>query len=113
MKHYGNNPTITLFNYLERQMKKLLVTAFAVLLALPVHARSSSHANYHNSETSLSSVGPATTGGSSKITHVQGYTKHNGVHVDGYDRTGKDGSKANNWSTKGNINPETGKPGTK
>lgn len=94
-------------------MKKILIAALLISLTLSVQARSSSHASYHGNETSLSSVGPVTTGGSSKITHVQGYTKHNGVHVDGYDRTGKDGSKANNWSTKGNINPETGKPGTK
>jgi hypothetical protein len=31
----------------------------------------------------------------------------------GYDRSTKDGTKANNWSTKGNTNPETGKAGTK
>lgn len=47
------------------------------------------------------------------VEHVRGYTTKNGTHVAGYDRTKANGTKADNWSTKGNVNPETGKPGTK
>ncbi|OPH61907.1 hypothetical protein BC351_01305 [Paenibacillus ferrarius] len=46
-------------------------------------------------------------------TSVKGYTKKNGTHVAPHNRTDKDSTKKNNWSTKGNVNPETGKKGTK
>jgi hypothetical protein len=38
--------------------------------------------------------------------------RRNGVVVPSHFRTSPDGRKANNWSTKGNINPFTGKKGT-
>jgi hypothetical protein len=44
---------------------------------------------------------------------VRPYTKKDGTQVEGHHRSGPDGSKNNNWSTKGNVNPYTGKPGTK
>lgn len=44
---------------------------------------------------------------------VRGYERRNGTRVEGYWRTVPDGDKANNWSEKGNVNPVTGKPGTK
>jgi hypothetical protein len=46
-------------------------------------------------------------------THVRGYTKKDGTYVAPHRRTGPDGSKSNNWSTKGSVNPDTGKRGTK
>lgn len=44
---------------------------------------------------------------------VRSYTRKDGTYVPGHHRTNPDSSKANNWSTKGNVNPYTGKPGTK
>lgn len=44
---------------------------------------------------------------------VKGYTKKNGTYVASHRKTTADHSKANNWSTKGNTNPYTGKKGTK
>jgi len=41
------------------------------------------------------------------------YTKKDGTYVAPHHRSAPDGSKSNNWSTKGNENPYTGKPGTK
>lgn len=54
-------------------------------------------------------------GGGSKggTTTVRGYTKKDGTYVQGHHRTAPDGRKGNNWSTRGNVNPYTGKPGTK
>lgn len=46
-------------------------------------------------------------------THVRGYTTKRGTYVEPHQRTAPDKSKANNWSTKGNVNPYTGKEGTK
>lgn len=44
---------------------------------------------------------------------VGGYTRKSGTHVSSYRRTNADGRKHNNYSTKGNMNPYTGKKGTK
>jgi len=45
--------------------------------------------------------------------HVRGYTRKNGTYVQPHYRSAPDGNPYNNWSTKGNINPYTGKQGTK
>lgn len=44
---------------------------------------------------------------------VRGYTKKNGTLVAPSVRTGPNSTKLDNFSTKGNINPLTGKEGTK
>jgi hypothetical protein len=44
---------------------------------------------------------------------VRGYTKKNGTVVAPHHATNRDNSKSNNWSHKGNVNPYTGKRGTK
>jgi hypothetical protein len=45
--------------------------------------------------------------------YVQGYTKQNGTYVAPHMQTNPDATRANNWSTRGNVNPYTGQPGTK
>jgi hypothetical protein len=45
--------------------------------------------------------------------HVRGYARHNGTYVMPHHRSSPDHSFSNNWSTKGNVNPFTGKTGTK
>ncbi len=44
---------------------------------------------------------------------VRGYTKSNGTYVASSYRTESDSFKSNNYSTKGNRNPYTGKQGYK
>ena len=46
-------------------------------------------------------------------TWVNGYTKSNGTYVSGHYRSSPDNTTLNNYSTKGNTNPFTGKAGTK
>ena len=46
-------------------------------------------------------------------TWVNGYYKSNGTYVKGHYRSDSNGTKRDNWSTSGNINPYTGKRGTK
>ena len=46
-------------------------------------------------------------------THVNGYTKRNGTYIQPHYRTPPNNTKLDNWSTKGNVNPYTGKAGTK
>lgn len=42
---------------------------------------------------------------------VKGYYKKNGTYVQPYQRSKSNESKLDNYSTKGNINPYTGKKG--
>ena len=46
-------------------------------------------------------------------TYVQGYTKKDGTYVQGHYRSSPNSTSTDNWSTKGNTNPYTGKAGTK
>lgn len=57
-----------------------------------------------------SSHGGANPGGSH---HVSGYTKKDGSHVAPHQATNPNDSKRDNWSSKGNVNPHTGKEGNK
>ena len=51
--------------------------------------------------------------GNSKTTNVSGYTKKDGTVVAPYQRTTPNGTQRDNWSSKPNYNPNTGKEGTK
>ena len=44
---------------------------------------------------------------------VSGHTTKNGTLVSPHHATNPDNTKTNNWSHKGNVNPYTGKKGTK
>jgi len=56
----------------------------------------------------------ATGTGSSHSSHaVSGYTTKRGTHVAPHRQSNSDGTQHNNWSTKGNTNPTTGRAGTK
>lgn len=43
--------------------------------------------------------------------YVNGYYRSNGTYVKGYYRTAPNSTNRDNFSTKGNVNPYTGKPG--
>ena len=45
--------------------------------------------------------------------HVSGHTTKNGTYIPPHYRSAPDGNFGNNWSTKGNVNPYTGKEGTR
>jgi len=47
-----------------------------------------------------------------QTTTVKGYVKKNGTVVQSYTKTTPNYTKANNYSTKSNVNPYTGKTGT-
>ena len=44
---------------------------------------------------------------------VRGYYRKDGTYVRPHMRSAPDGDFSNNWSTRGNVNPYTGAPGTK
>lgn len=45
--------------------------------------------------------------------YVNSYTRRNGTVVQGHFRTNPDNSYSNNWSSRGNVNPYTGRTGTR
>jgi len=53
---------------------------------------------------------PAMAGGSHA---ASGHTTKHGTYVPPHQATNPDSSKTNNWSHKGNVNPYTGREGTK
>ena len=104
-------------------MKRLAVSALAAILLLaPFNqsfARGSHSSGSHSSSPRSSSShsytprSPSSHVNSTAPVHVKGYYKKNGTYVAPHYRSHPDKSYNNNWSTKGNVNPYTGKPGTK
>ncbi len=44
---------------------------------------------------------------------VRGYTRQDGTYVAPHVRTNPNSTRTDNWSTRGNVNPYTGREGTK
>lgn len=81
-------------------MKKLLIFLISIFLTSPVLAKKSSSGGYKSH-------------GSSSTTNVHGYTKKNGTYVAPHKRTTPNNTQRDNWTSKPNQNPYTGKDGTK
>lgn len=85
----------------------------ATILALSSSAFAKGGGGGHNSSgysgSHLYTSGTSLTGSHS----TSGYMKSNGTHVAPSHATNPNGTKADNWSTKGNVNPYTGKEGAK
>jgi hypothetical protein len=81
--------------------KTMIVTALVIgsALSLPAFARGSSSGYSSKSFTSDHTV--------------SGYAKSNGTYVTPYHATNPNSTKTDNYSTRGNVNPYTGAPGTK
>lgn len=83
--------------------------AVAALLAAPTQA-----ATFSIGPVTASSLievkGSGHSGGGSHS--VRGYTRKDGTYVAPHQQTNPNSSKYDNWSTKGNVNPYTGKKGT-
>ena len=50
---------------------------------------------------------------SDATTNVHGYSKRDGTYVAPHRRTDSNRTQRDNWSARGNVNPDTGKKGTK
>lgn len=68
-------------------MKKIIPFLLLITVCLPVYSVSS-----HN---------------------VRGYTKKDGTYVQSHRQTNPNKTQRDNWSSKPNVNPYTGKEGTK
>jgi len=96
---------------------RALLLGFAMVVGMSAGAQaghrgggggSSHHASGGRSHTSASGTG------SSHASHaVKGYTTKRGTYVAPHRQSNADSTQRNNWSTKGNANPSTGRAGTK
>lgn len=87
----------------------LKFVAFALVAGLVgggAAAKGGSHSSSgsHSTHTSSSSGGAHT---------VSGHVTKNGTYVAPHRQTNPNDTKHDNWSSKGNVNPDTGKAGTK
>jgi len=80
----------------------LAVATAALLLSSVASARGSGGGHSSHSSSSHSTHVP-----------VKSYKTHRGTQVDPHERTAPNNTKRDNWSTQGNVNPHTGKAGTK
>lgn len=99
----------------RRETMKMFVTsvllAFVLMFPIIGTSRGSRSSSHHSKGIRTNSA--ACCSRSSSDRHVTGYTKRNGKHVQGYNRTAPNGTQKDNFSTEGNVNPYTGKKGTK
>lgn len=88
--------------------KALVLTIMAAVVALSgnAFARGNSYGGHSSYKSSYSY-------GSRSDHTVSGYTRSNGTYVRPSHATNPDSTKNNNYSTRGNVNPYTGKIGTK
>jgi hypothetical protein len=94
--------------YLQIVVYLLLTSGLAFGRGGGGHGHSSASSGHSSSSSSRSSSSHS----SGSSVHVHGYTKKDGTYVPPHERSKADGNFSNNWSTKGNVNPVTGKPGT-
>lgn len=88
-----------------RKVMALAVLATALIFSSGAHSRGSSFGGHSSSHSTYSS--------SSRSDHtIRGYTRGS-TYVRPSHATNPDATRNNNYSTKGNVNPYTGKPGTK
>lgn len=89
-------------------MTRVLILAAAMALTLSgnAFARGSSFGGHSSQKSSYSN-------GSRSDHAISGYTRSNGTYVRPSHATNPDFTRNNNYSTKGNVNPYTGKFGTK
>jgi hypothetical protein len=85
----------------------------SVVVAITLLASTAQAGRGGGSHTSRSSSSGMRGMGSSSSSHtVRGYTKKNGTYVAPHRQTNADHTQLNNYSTKGNVNPSTGKTGS-
>lgn len=84
------------------------VAMLFLVSALPAFAKSSAYATYKTPKTY--SPSSAYSSGSNS---VRGYSKRDGTYVAPHYRTNPNTTQRDNWSSRPNVNPYTGKSGTK
>ena len=86
-------------------MKTLLISLIVGLMVGSEEAR--------RKDTGYGYGGGYGTGSNPRSERVDGYTKRDGTYVEPYQRSKGNDTQRDNWNTKGNTNPYTGKSGTR
>lgn len=95
-------------------MKSIIVLTAALMVGSFAFAKGAGGGHSSGSHGSHSANYGTSAGSSSGGSHsTSGYIKSNGTHVAPSHATNPNSTKADNWSSKGNVNPYTGKAGTK
>ena len=89
--------------------KAVLVVAICLAFAPQVFARGGGHGGGHSGGHGEGHSSSGTSGSHER----SGYVTKNGTHVSPSVATNPNSTKADNYSTKGNVNPATGQAGTK
>jgi hypothetical protein len=90
---------------------RICAAVVAALFAYsPVDAFARGGGGGHGGHSSGISSSSGRASSSSHYTH--GYFRQNGTYVKGYHATNPNSTKLDNYSTRGNVNPWTGRPGT-
>lgn len=90
-------------------MKKSLMFLVAIIATvLSANAQFNYGSSYGTSTYGTSSYGVNT-----NSTYVNGYTKSNGIYVQGHYRSSRNSTNHDNYSTSGNYNPYTGSAGSR
>ena len=96
---------------------RALLLGFAMVVATGSGAwaghRGGGGGSSHHSAGGRSHIAATGTGSSHSSHAVKGYTTKRGTYVAPHRQSNSDGTQRNNWSTKGNTNPSTGRAGTK
>jgi len=87
-------------------------TRTVIMLALFACMGAAQAKDYHYHAPKVSAY-RAPTVHTSRIVPVRGYIKHDGTYVMPSHRTSPNATKLDNWSSRPNVNPFTGKQGTK
>jgi hypothetical protein len=77
------------------------------------HGHSGGGGHSSSSHSSRSHTASSGTGASSSAHSVRGYSTKRGTNVAPHRQSNADSTQRNNWSTKGNTNPDTGRAGRK
>ena len=92
-------------------LKATFLVGALALIASPVLAHGGGgHSGGHSSSHSSSHSSRSSNSGEH---YTVGHTTKNGTYVQGHYSTNPNGTKNDNYSTRGNVNPHTGEEGTK
>ena len=100
---------------IRRRLMLWTIAPAAMFNSLPAFARGGGSRGGGSHSSSPRSSGSRATGtGSNPSSHsVGGYTTKNGTYVAPHHATDPNGTTRDNYSTRGNVNPYTGKAGTR
>lgn len=85
-----------------------------LIVCISLVAASAASAQYNRGGNSYGSGGYNYGTGSNPNGHyVQPYTRSDGGYVDGYYRSNPNGTTSDNYGARGNVNPYTGRTGTR